>query len=245
MKKELLEEIERINQLIDEAEKLTLGQKIKMNPISFITKYKDDFIDYFNRIAAVVNREDFCENKGAVAQQAVNSMKALMKKIAGENGISEAQLIDYVVGKLDSGIAQTAINIAHSEIPKDNVVPKEILDAVLKYFNTSFPQEGPILVTSINDMIKKLNQPVRSFCDGSSMQDKSDAQANYGELRQTAPQQIKSKEAPKLQTNAPKPKLNTKGTLAQQAEKNRPLQNVASKVKEKIQNLRGNRGGTA
>lgn len=105
MKKNLSEEIERINQLIDEAEKLTLGQKIKLNPVSFIMKFKDDFINYFNRIADVVNREDFCENVGAVSQQSVNSLKTLISTMSKESGISDSQLIDYVMGQLNSGLA--------------------------------------------------------------------------------------------------------------------------------------------
>jgi hypothetical protein len=164
MKQKLQEEINRIKELINEAESLNLGQMIRMNPISFIKEYKDDFINYFNSIAEKVNSEDFCEKKSEVITQSVDSMKSLVSKIATDNRISEAQLIDYVVGKLDSGIAQTAISVAQSEIPKDNVVPKEILDAVLKYFNTSFPKEGPALVAGINNIIKKLNQPVETRC---------------------------------------------------------------------------------
>jgi hypothetical protein len=299
MKKNLSEEIERINQLIDEAEKLTLGQKVKLNPMSFIMKFKDDFINYFNRIADAVNRPDFCENVGAVSQQAVNSLKSLINTISKESGISDAQLIDYVMGQLNSGLAQSAIKMAQDYIPSDNTVPKEILDAVVKYLKSQYPEEGPGLVTAIYDIIKKLNQPVQSFCQGSSMRDLSDTQANYGELRQTAPKQIQSKGATQLPTNQAKPNLNTQpalqkamgnqtpkpqqpksdtvkgfedsakkmadlkiggttgvkqntlgnytaktsqntGNVAQ--EKNRPIQNVVNKVKDKIKNLRGGQG---
>jgi len=243
MKKNLTEEINRINELISEAEKLTLGQKIKLNPASFIIKFKDDFINYFNRIADAVNREDFCENKTAVSQQAVNSLKVLIKTISQESGITEEQLIEYIMGKLNSGLAQAAIKMAQDSIPKDNVVPKEILDAVVKYLKSKYPEEGPGLVTAIYDIIKQLNQPVQSFCEGSAMQDLSNAQADYGELRQTAPQKIQSKGATQLPTNQAKPKLNMQPALKQQTttqqttQKNKPLQNAANKVKDVASNV--------
>ena len=298
MDKNLTEEINRINELINEAEKLTLGQRVKLNPMSFIMKFKDDFINYFNRIADDVNRPDFCENVGAVSQQAVNSLKTLINTISKESEISDAQLIDYVMGQLNSGLAQAAIKMAQDYIPSDNTVPKEILDAVVKYLESQYPEEGPGLVDAIYDIIKKLNQPVQSFCQGSSMQDLSDTEANYGELRQPAPQTIQSKGVTQLPTNQAKPKLNTQpalqksmgnqtpktqqptsdtvkgfedsakkmadlkiggttgvkqntlgnytaktsqntGNVAQ--EKNKPLQNLANKVREKIRN-RGGQG---
>jgi hypothetical protein len=298
MRKNLTEEISRINELITEAEKLTLGQKVKLNPMSFVMKFKDDFIEYFNRIADAVNRPDFCENVGAVSQQAVTSLKTLISTISKESGISDAQLIEYVMGQLNSGLAQAAIKMAQDHIPSDNTVPKEILDAVVKYLKSQYPTEGPGLVTAIYDIIKKLNQPVQSFCQGSSMQDLSDTESNYGELRQTAPQTVQSKGATQLSTNQAKPKLNTQSALqksmANQApktqqptsdtvkgfedsakkmadlkigglqgvksntlsnytaktsqntgnvaqEKNKPLQNLANKVREKIRN-RGGQG---
>ena len=222
MDKNLTEEINRINELINEAEKLTLGQRVKLNPMSFIMKFKDDFINYFNRIADAVNRPDFCENVGAVSQQAVNSLKSLINTISKESGISDAQLIDYVMGQLNSGLAQAAIKMAQDYIPSDNTVPKEILDAVVKYLKSQYPEEGPGLVTAIYDIIKKLNQPVQSFCQGSSMKDLSDTQANYGELRQTAPKQIQSRGNVQLTTSQSKPKLNTKPALQQAMVKKGP-----------------------
>ena len=298
MRKNLTEEISRINELITEAEKLTLGQKVKLNPMSFVMKFKDDFIEYFNRIADAVNRPDFCENVGAVSQQAITSLKTLISTISKESRISDAQLIEYVMGQLNSGLAQAAIKMAQDYIPSDNTVPKEILDAVVKYLESQYPEEGPGLVDAIYDIIKKLNQPVQSFCQGSSMQDLSDTEANYGELRQPAPQTIQSKGVTQLPTNQAKPKLNTQpalqksmgnqtpktqqptsdtvkgfedsakkmadlkiggttgvkqntlgnytaktsqntGNVAQ--EKNKPLQNLANKVREKIRN-RGGQG---
>lgn len=222
MRKNLTEEINRINELIIEAEKLTLGQKVKLNPVSFVMKFKDDFIDYFNRIADAVNRPDFCENVSAVSQQSVNSLKTLINTMSKESGISDAQLIDYVMGQLNSGLAQSAIKMAQDYIPSDNTVPKEILDAVVKYLRSQYPEEGPGLVTAIYDIIKKLNQPVQSFCQGSSMQDLSDTEANYGELRQTAPQKIQSKGVTQSPTNQAKPKLNTQSALQQTMVKKGP-----------------------
>lgn len=298
MRKNLTEEISRINELITEAEKLTLGQKVKLNPMSFVMKFKDDFINYFNSIADSVNRPDFCENVGAVSQQAVTSLNTLISEISKKSRISDKQLIEYIMGQLNSGLAQAAIKMAQDYIPSDNTVPKEILDAVVKYLRSKYPEEGPGLVTAIYDIIKKLNQPVQSFCQGSSMQDLSNTQANYGELRQTAPKQIQSKGVTQLPTNQAKPKLNTQpalqksmgnqtpktqqptsdtvkgfedsakkmadlkiggttgvkqntlgnytaktsqntGNVAQ--EKNKPLQNLANKVREKIRN-RGGQG---
>ena len=243
MKKNLSEEIERINQLIDEAEKLTLGQKVKLNPISFVRTFNDDFIDYFNRIADAVNRPDFCENVGAVSQQAVNSLKTLINTISKESGISDAQLIDYVMGQLNSGLAQSAIKMAQDYIPSDNTVPKEILDAVVKYLKSQYTEEGPGLVTAIYDIIKKLNQPVQSFCQGSSKQPKSDTVKGFEDsAKKMADLKIGGTTGVKQNTlgNYTARTSQNTGNVAQ--EKNRPIQNVVNKVKDKIKNLRGGQG---
>lgn len=178
MKRNLQEEIRRIknlnnqisglNESINEAEKLTLGQKLKLNPVSFVMKFKDDFINYFNNIADLVNRPDFCQNVESVSQMAINSLKTLINTISKESEISDAQVIDYVMSQLNSGLAQAAIKMAQEHIPSDNVVPKEILDSVVNYLKSQYPEEGPGLVSAINDIITKLNQPVQSFCQGST-----------------------------------------------------------------------------
>jgi hypothetical protein len=256
MKQNLFEEVGRMYELLGEQQNL-VSTVVKIKPMAFAIKYKDDFIDYFNRIALAVNREDFCENVNAISQQSVNSLKTLIKNISTNEKITEQQLIDFVLSQLTSGLAKSLIDIALKSIPADNTVPKEILDAVKNYLKSAYEGQGIKLVGAIDNMINNLKQPVQYFCQGSSMQDMSDAQSDYGELRQATPQKIQSKEAPKLQTNAPKPKLNTQGALAQQmaaqkqtTEKNKPLQNAANKVKDVASNIANkvrdkikNRGG--
>jgi hypothetical protein len=81
-------------------------------------------------------------------------------------------------------------------------------------------------------------------------------EVSNSELRQTTPQPIQSKGATQLPTNQSKPKLNMQPALKQQmttqqtAEKNRPLQNAANKVKDVASNIANkvkekikNRGG--
>jgi hypothetical protein len=255
MKKNLFEEVERMYQMINEQNSM-FNTVVKIKPMAFAIKYKDMFIDYFNRIAAVVNRGDFCENKAAVAQQSVNSLKTLIKTISESEKIKEVQLIEFVLKQMTSGLAKTIFDIALKAIPADNTVPKEILDAVLNYLKTTYGKQGEDLVAAINQSISKLKQPIQYFCQGSSDQELPGLEANNSELRQTTPQPIQSKSATQLPTNQAKPKLNMEPTLKQQmatqqtAEKNRPLQNAANKVKDVASNIANkvkekikNRGG--
>jgi hypothetical protein len=257
MKQNLFEEVGRMHQMINEQNNM-FNTVVKIKPMAFAIKHKDEFIDYFNRIAAVINRDDVCEegNMAAIAQQSVNSLKVLIKNISDSEKITDKQLIDFVLGQLTSGFAKTLIDIAIKSIPSFNVVPKEILDAVKKYLLSTYGEQGTKLVAAIDGMVAKLKQPVQPRCGGSYDGELPSLDSNYGELRQTTPQPIQSKGPTQLPTNQAKPKLNTQSALKQQmsnqqtAEKNKPLQNAANKVKDVASNIANkvrdkikNRGG--
>jgi len=258
MKQNLEEEISRINELITET---TLGQKIKLNPVNFATKYAGDFVNYFNNVAAYVMKTNqdgssfFCSNKKSVMNFAVKSLDSLIKKMAADTKMTPQDIIERITEMADSGLTDTLINVAKSKIPSYNQVPAENLFAVFQYLETTYPTSSRKLIRLICDISNRLNQPVVYFCG----EDPSINVETYCStvLSSAPPQKIQSKEAPQLTTNTAKPKLDTQGALAkqmatQQTEKNKPLQNVASKVKniagkvkDKIQNLRGDREGTA
>jgi hypothetical protein len=275
MKQNLQEEIERINELINET---SLGQKIKLNPLNFATKYRPEFVRYFNNVAAYVMKTNqdgsrfFCSNKKSVMKYAVTSLDSLIKKMAAETNMTPQDIVERITEMADSGLTDKLIEIAKGHIPKWNQVPAENMFAVFQYLESKYPSSARKLISLICDISNRLNQPVVYFCGEdpsinvetycsnllSSAVPKElgdpEEPTNTTEPaeRQPPPQKIQPKEAPQLTTNTAKPNLKTQPTLAQQTEKNRPLQNVASKVKniagkvkDKIQNLRGDREGTA
>lgn len=229
MKKNLFEEVERMRQMINEQNDM-FNAVVKIKPMAFAIKYKDMFIDYFNRIADVVNRGDFCENKATVTQQSVNSLKTLIKTISESEKIKEAQLIEFVLKQMTSGLAKTIFDIALKAIPADNTVPKEILEGVLIYLKTTYGKQGEDLVTAINQSISKLKQPIQYFCQGSSDQELPNSEASNSELRQTTPQQIQSKAPTQLPTNQVKPKINSQSTV----KKSDPTQNTAQQTSDTV-----------
>lgn len=281
MKKNLYEEIERINQLMSE-NLSDFKTTMKVGAIQFAKQNQDVFINYFNRIAAQVNTEEFCNDPNKVAQDAIVNLETMITNMTKQTKDGKPEtLINSLLNQLngDTALVNNIISMAGASLKDaENKVPKEILEPVLKHLGTKYGESGKNLVAKIRELIVKLNQEVVEFCGenryymgsmGTSSQEPIQTAQSKG-VTQSPTNQAKSttNQTPKTQqptsdtvkgfqdsakkmadlkigglqgvksntlgNYTAKTSQNT-GTVAQ--EKNRPIQNVASKVKDAAGNI--------
>ena len=263
MKQNLQEEIERINELINET---SLGQKLKLNPVNFATKYAQDFVGYFNNVAAYVMKTNqdgssfFCSNKKSVMNYAVKSLDSLIKKMAAETNMTPQDIVERITEMADSGLTDKLVDIAKGKIPTYNQVPAENVFAVFQYLESTYPSSARKLIGLVCDISNRLNQPVVYFCgedpsinvetycsnllSSAAPKELGDPEqpTNTTEpaQRQQVPQKIQSKEAPQLTTNTAKPTLKTQPTLAQQIAAQKQTTAQQTETNKPLQNVASN-----
>jgi hypothetical protein len=154
-------------------EKRKLGQILKLNGVTLVTKYRDSFIGFFKILNEIVSAEGFCDDPKNRSIEAFKSLNDIIIRMAQDNKMTNEQVIEFLYNQFNSGLGKVIIEIA-SQVIKSyegegegemGGISKEVLDTIFDKMRTTYPNSGPKVNSVVMEIMNKMNVPVQFYCD--------------------------------------------------------------------------------
>jgi len=152
-------------------EKRNLGQMLKLNGVTLVTKYRDSFIGFFKMLNEIVSAEGFCNDPKNRSNEAFKALNDIIIRMAQDNKMTNEQVIEFLYNQFNSGLGKVIIGIA-SQVIKSyegeyevGGISKEVLDTIFDKMRTTYPNSGPKVNSVVMEIMNKMNVPVQFYCD--------------------------------------------------------------------------------